>query len=413
MSHKNSLLVISQAFPPEKGGNASRIHDLTRFMTDEWDVTVVAPAKCYPHGEYDFTWQRHQRENIDGVEVHRLWAWQPTDPDPSFVSRIAYYVTFAIHAFLWSAFNIRDTDVMMTSSPPLFTGFVASPFAKVLDIPWVLDIRDVWIDVSVSFGFISEGGLAERLSKAYRKWEFGVASLVTVTTAGTVDILDDEYDITAPVAVIPNGVDVDSFKPRDKSDPDGPVLIYTGTIGHAQALEVCVEAIDNLTNPDLTFQIVGDGDLREILEQKATDLGIEDRVEFTGFVSREQVPGMLSQATIGIAPIKTDDSLRYAVPTKLYEYMACALPVIAVGEGAIEQFVDASDAGVVAEDDPEAIAAHIDTLLSDQEWRQELGTNGRTHVVDHYDRQVIALEFSDRLSTLIDQESTRTDQPPA
>jgi colanic acid biosynthesis glycosyl transferase WcaI len=382
-------------------------------MTDQWDVTVVAPAKCYPHGEYEFTWQRHQCEEIDGITLHRLWAWQPTDPDPSFVSRIAYYVTFAIHAFLWSAFNFRDTDVMMTSSPPLFTGFVAFPFAKAFDIPWVLDIRDVWIDVSVSFGFISEGGLAERLSKAYRKWEFGIVSLVTVTTGETVDALDDEYGIKAPVAVIPNGVDVDSFKPRDNSEPDEPVLIYTGTIGHAQALEVCVEAIDYLANPDLTFQIVGDGDLRETLEQKATNLGIEDRVEFTGFVSREQVPEMLSQATIGVAPIKTDDSLRYAVPTKLYEYMACALPVIAVGEGAIEHLVEASHAGVVAEDDPEAIAAQIDALLSEQERRRELGTNGRTHVVNHYDRQAIALDFSNQLSTLINEGPSRTERSSA
>ncbi|WP_435065516.1 glycosyltransferase family 4 protein [Halobaculum sp. EA56] len=413
MSHKNSLLVISQAFPPEKGGNASRIHDLTRFMTDEWDVTVVAPAKCYPHGEYDFTWQPHHREDIDGVEVHRLWAWQPTDPDPSVMSRIAYYVTFAIHAFLWSVFHINDQDAIMTTSPPLFTGFVALPFATLLDIPWVVDIRDVWIDLSVNLGFISEGGLAERLSKAYRSYELQIASLITVTTEETADILRQEYGTETPYTVVPNGVDVESFEPRDETAITDPVMIYTGTIGHCQALESCVEAICHIGDSSLTFRIVGDGDLREKLEVRAAELEVEDRVEFTGFVSREQVPEMLSQATIGIAPIKTDESLRYAVPTKLYEYMACALPVIAVGEGAIEQLVNESNAGVVAEDDPEAIAAHIDALLSDQERRRELGTNGRSHVVDHYDRQAIALEFSDRLSTLITEGPSRTERPPA
>jgi glycosyltransferase involved in cell wall biosynthesis len=89
------------------------------------------------------------------------------------------------------------------------------------------------------------------------------------------------------------------------------------------------------------------------------------------------------------------------------------LPVIAVGEGAIEQLVEASNAGVVAEDDPEDIAAHIDALLSDQDWRRELGTNGRSYVIDHYDRQAIALEFSDRLSTLINKGPNRTERSPA
>jgi glycosyltransferase involved in cell wall biosynthesis len=301
----------------------------------------------------------------------------------------------------------------MTTSPPLFTGFVALPFAKLLDIPWVVDIRDVWIDLSVNLGFISEGGLAERLSKAYRSYELEIASLITVTTEETADILRQEYGTETPYAVVPNGVDVESFEPRDETAITDPVMIYTGTIGHCQALKSCVEAISYIEDSSLTFRIVGDGDLRENLEVRAAELGIEDRVEFTGFVSREQVPEMLSQATIGIAPIKADESLRYAVPTKLYEYMACALPVIAVGEGAIEQLVNASNAGVVAEDDPEDIAAHIDALMSDQERRRELGTNGRSHVVDYYDRQAIALEFSDRLSTLITEGSSRTEQPPA
>jgi glycosyltransferase involved in cell wall biosynthesis len=402
MSYKNSLLVISQAFPPEKGGNASRIHDLTRFMTDEWDVTVVAPAKCYPHGEYDFTWQRHQREEIDGVEVHRLWAWQPTDPDPSFASRIAYYVTFAIHAFLWSVFHINDQDAIMTTSPPLFTGFVALPFARYLDLPWIVDIRDIWIDGSVSLGFISEGGVAERLSRTYRKYELGMASLVTVTTDETVNVLETEYAVDTPIEVVPNGVDIDTFKPREDAENEDLVMIYTGTIGHAQALEPCVKAMALIEDEKLTFRIVGEGDLRGKLEGIVAERGIEARVEFQGLVPREEVPDILSKATIGIAPIRADESLRYAVPTKLYEYMACALPVIAVGEGAIERLVEVSDGGVVADDTPEAIAACIEDLLDNPARRRQLGQNGRDHVVDNYNREDIALAFSDRVSMLID-----------
>jgi len=375
-------------------------------MTDDWDVTVVAPMKCYPHGEYEFTWQRHEHREVNGVDVHRLWAWQPTDPDPSFFSRLAYYVTFAIHAFLWSAFHINDHDVMMTTSPPLFTGFVALPFAKLLDMPWVVDIRDVWIDLSVSLGFISEGGVAERLSKTYRKYELGVASLVTVTTAETVNVLESEYGVDTSMEVVPNGVHVDGFEPREDGETDDPVMVYTGTIGHCQALEPCVEAMDLIEDETLTFRIVGDGDLRGKLERIAKERDIEDRVEFTGFVPREEVPGILSKATIGIAPIKADESLRYAVPTKLYEYMACALPVVAIGEGAIEQMVESSNGGVVADENPEAIAACIDDLMVDPEGRRQLGRNSRNHVVENYDREAIALSFSNRLSTLVDRHQT-------
>ena len=406
MFDRNSLLVISQAFPPEKGGNASRMHDLTRFMTDEWDVTVVAPSKCYPHGEYDRTWERHQKTELDGITVHRIWAWQPVNPDPSFVSRILYYLTFALHAFVWTLFHRRDHDVILTTSPPLFTGFVAFPFAVLFDTPWVVDIRDLWIDVSVNFGFISKGGLIERASKAYRQRELNTADLVTVTTEETKTALRSQYDLRTPVEVIPNGVDVHSFDPGSKER--SPVVIYTGTIGHCQDLESCVAAMEYVEDEAVTLKIVGDGDVRDKLEEMTAERGLEDRIEFTGFVDRERVPDLLASAAIGVAPIKPDESLRYAVPTKVYEYMSCELPVLAVGDGALKNIVETSRGGIVAGNDPVDVANKIDLLASDPALRDELGENGRRHMQRKYDREAISAELQRHLSRLVDGTTQRT-----
>jgi glycosyltransferase involved in cell wall biosynthesis len=393
-----NLIVVSQTFPPEKGGNASRMHDLMQHLTDDWNVTVVAPPKCYPHGEFERSWTWHEQVEIDGITVHRLWAWQPTDPDPSFLSRIAYYLTFALHAFLWLLLNIQDHDLVMSSSPPIFTGFPVYPFATVLDIPWVLDIRDLWIDVSTSLGFISAGGVIERASKAYRSRELRAADLITVTTPKTTDELQSQYRTETPIEVVPNGVDVDRFRqPHLRRDP---TIIYTGNLGHAQDLENCIRAMQYVETEDVTLRIVGDGDLREKLEQLTEAVGVTDRVEFIGFVDRDRIPPLLSTAMIGIAPIKSDPSLRYAVPTKLYEYMANGLPVIAVGTGEIEQFVSEAEGGYTADNEPRDIAAKIESLLADPDLRYRFGKNGRRHVTEHYDREAIALQLSEHLSKL-------------
>lgn len=163
-----------------------------------------------------------------------------------------------------------------------------------------------------------------------------------------------------------------------------------------------------MTNLDMsvTFRIVGDGDLRETLERRARELGVADRVEFTGFIPREQVPELLSLATVGIAPIAADESLRYAVPTKLYEYMACGLPVVAVGEGEIERVVEDAKSGIVADEDPADIATAIERLLTSKDLRQ-LGDNGRQYVVRQYDRQAIAMDLSSRLIRLLDGKTDR------
>lgn len=393
-----SLLVISQTFPPEKGGNASRIHDLTNHLADEWEVTILSPPPCYPHGDFDRSWEWHSRRVVDDVTVHRLWAWQPTNSDPSFLSRITYYLTFALHVFLWLFVNIRKHDVVVSSSPPIFTGFPVYLFAALFRTPWVLDIRDLWIDVSTSLGFITSGGVIERMSKAYRRRELRTADLISVTTKQTAKELTAQYGIDTPITVVPNGVDVDRFE-QTGEDTD-PVVIYTGNLGHAQDLESCIKAMQYVETTNVTLRIVGDGDLRDELEQLVDDLGVNDRLEFTGFVDRNRIPTLLSSATVGIAPIKSDPSLRYAIPTKLYEYMANALPVIAVGTGEIERFVSEAEAGYVADNDPWDIATKIDTLFSDADHRDQFGENGRQFVRDRYDRAAIAAQFSKELEEL-------------
>ena len=411
-SERGDLLVVTQAYPPETGGNASRIGDLAGHLTDEWDVTGVAPPPCYPHGEFERSWRGRRRQRDGDVTVHRLWTWQPTDPDPGFAVRMAYYLLFAAHAFVWLLVRRGEFDVVVTTSPPISTGLVALPFAAVGELPWVLDVRDLWIDVSASFGFIAEDGVVERLATAYREVELQRADLVTVTTEGTVDRLADAYEFETEVAVIPNGVDAAAFAAPGEDgdvgsaeggsdrDDDRRQIVYVGTIGHCQALEPFVTAMEYMESAAV-FRIVGDGDRRAELERVVAAEGLEDRVVFEGLVPRGRVPSMLADSAIGIATIEPDESLAYAIPTKVFEYMGTGLPVVAYGEGEIRQIVDRSGGGVMVDGDPEAIASVLDALLADEERREEMGIRGRQFVEERYDRGVIAGRLSRRLREVV------------
>lgn len=392
---KGSVLVVSQAYPPEKGGNASRIHDFVHHLADDWDVTVVAPTPCYPPGTFERSWRRLERHEDEGVTVHRLWTWQPADVDPPFASRIACYLLFAVHALLWSLRRHDEYDVVMTSSPPITTGLVALPLGVVLKKRWVLDVRDLWIDVSASFGFITDGGVLDRLCRRYRSYELAVADLVTVTTGGAVVRLTDQYDVAGDVAVIPNGVDADAFAPENGERRRQ--VIYAGNVGHCQDLEPFVQAMEYVDD-DVTFRIVGDGDSRPRLERLVDEAGLDDTVVFEGPVPREQVPPLLNESAVGVAPLKPDRSLHYAVPTKVFEYMACELPVVVLGNGEIQRVVDASGAGVVAEREPRVIAQQLESVMEE---RATLGERGRTFVEDRYRRRDIASDLSRLLADLV------------
>lgn len=399
---ESRLVVVSQHYPPDNSGNASRVRDTCQHLVDEgWGVTVLAPPPAFPHGKFDRSWTLHETQRQDDVDVHRLWAWQPTGEDPSFASRLAYYLLFPLHAFLWLLFNYREYDAIMTSSPPVFTGVAALPFGALNLIPWVVDVRDLWIDASVGLGFITEGGLLERLSRRYQSLVLTTADRVSVTTEHLGDQLVSTYGIAREKLLhLPNGVEAERFG-MDPSDTSSRI-VYTGNVGHAQDLETCIRALAHLDRTDASLTIVGDGDVRPELERLAAELGVDDRVEFTGVVPREEIPDILADAAIGVAPLKDEPTLEYAVPTKVYEYMAASTPVVATGSGEIEEVITAANGGYVDENDPEAVAETFERLLNDGDLRAELGRNGHEHITTCYDRESIAQRLNESLRALVD-----------
>ncbi len=402
-SDTRTAVIVSQHYPPDNSGNASRVHDTVDQLADEnWDVTVLAPPPAFPHGQFDRSWKRSTKYEADGTTVYRLWAWQPTTEDPSFISRLGYYLLFPLHALLWLVVHHRQFDLFITSSPPIFTGIAVLPFGVWSSTPWVVDVRDLWIDASVGLGFISEDGLLEHLSRRYQQFVLSRADCLTVTTTELGAQLVDQYDIDATkITHIPNGVETDTFQPTTAQKER--TIIYTGNVGHAQDLHSCIVAMSKINDTDVTLRIVGDGDIKPDLESLVDELDLTERVEFTGVVSRDRIPDLLDHSMIGIAPLKNDETLEYAVPTKAYEYMANGLPVVATGTGEIATLLDKSGGGILVENDADQLADTFVELLTDAQQRRELGQAGREHVTTHYDRTQIALKLSNEMNYLVDQ----------
>lgn len=412
------VVFVSQRFPPDMGGNAARIHDISTHLNDEaWNVTVLAPPACYPPGEFERSWKITRTDTIDGISIHRLWSWQPRAKDPRTVFRLAYYVLFSIHATLWLLLYVRRYDVVITSTPPISTG-APGLIAATVGKPWVVDVRDLWIDASISLGYLEEDSYLERVSRRFQQRVLRTADRVTVTTESLKNSLQETYDdaLRVKTTVIPNGADIERFRTNsepaieatptestDSDDGDDPEIIYTGNLGSAQDLEACIRSMSHLSTERAVLRLVGSGDMESELRLLTQTLDLDDRVVFHGLVPRTEVPDLLNDATIGIAPLEDSEELSYAMPTKVYEYMASGLPIVVTGRGEIERFINQTDGGLHAENDPERIAEQIDKLLTDARYRRVLAENGHEHVKERYDREMIASRLSEELMSLVDE----------
>ena len=398
----SKVLIVTQTFPPEMGGNASRMGDSVKYLAAEgWEATVVAPQHCYPPGNFERTWERHSVERRNGAVVHRLWTWQPGSSDPSFVSRTAYYLLFAIHALLWTLVRGRRYDLYFCTTPPVFASLPALVASALFRKPLVVDVRDLWINAAIGLGFVQRRSLTTRLSRRYEELVMHRADRILTTTDEMSDRIRDDYpDLPADrLTVIPNGVDTEVFAPREGIEEERTV-VYIGNVGHMMDFEAAVRSMQFVDEP-LELRIVGDGDLRPETERLVDELDLGDRITVHDPIDREEVPTILSRAMIGIVPLKPISSLRYAVPIKTYEYMACKLPVVGTGEGAIESVVSDQETGVLVDDDPRAIADAFESLAGDPGRRVRLGENGYRCATEQYDRRVISRRLGEVLRSVV------------
>ena len=187
------------------------------------------------------------------------------------------------------------------------------------------------------------------------------------------------------VHLLPNAVDVDLFRPRGPRDTEEITVVFSGSLKPWHGLAVLLEAFARLLGEQSKARllIIGHGPERERLHQLASDLGIRERVTFTGAVAHERVPELLTSADIGVSPASADAGA-YFSPMKAGEYLAAGLAVVAADHGDLPALLRRGNAAVLVP--PGSVGALADaliTLAADSERRRILGLAARDLAVRH------------------------------
>jgi glycosyltransferase involved in cell wall biosynthesis len=169
------------------------------------------------------------------------------------------------------------------------------------------------------------------------------------------------------VRAVYNGVPEETQSPRPRNVP-GPVVGALGRLSHEKGFDVLVRALPSV---DAMAVLIGDGLLRRDLLELARELGVQDRLEITGW--REDARSYLATFDIYCLPSRFE-----GFPLAIAEAMLAGLPVVASDVGSVSEAVVEGETGLlVSPDDPAALAAALQKLLADPELRRKMGERGR------------------------------------
>lgn len=248
-------------------------------------------------------------------------------------------------------------------------GFAAVLLGKLLRIPVVVWALGTDINLFPSFPAI----------RPLIRWTLQqAAGIVTVSTA----LKKRVVELGAPeskVRFIGNGVDCELFRmcPRDEArrtlglSSSDKVLVSVASLREAKGHQHVITALEKLARPypELKLYIIGEGEYRPRLENMVRDLGLEGRVCLVGNRSNEEIPLWFNAADASILA-----SSREGWPNVILESLACGTPVIGTGVGQIPEILNSGDLGIVTEQNPEAIAAAIESALG-KNWDRALLMN--------------------------------------
>jgi glycosyltransferase involved in cell wall biosynthesis len=320
------------------------------------------------------------REVRDVVTIHRL------DPEPCWPASW-FNLVRAFLLFLRS--HHRDYDVIHCHAMTFVSGAVVM-LARLLRRPVLVkvateqDIREFWQSRKPDYRF-------------FWFWLRRATRILCLSESIRQEALRCGFRPEQCV-LVPNGVDVDGFRPPSADErngaraalelePDHRAFLFVGRLVRRKGVDVLLRAFARQEAAARLF-LVGDGAERGALEDLARELGVAARVSFCG--EDGDVLPFLHAADVFVFPSRLE-----GLPNALLEAMACGLPVVATRIGGCEDVVVDGSGVLVPPDDADALAGEMRALARDPVRRRELGERGRARVVARYSFERILAELQD------------------
>jgi len=390
------ILLINQVFvSPDEPGHTRHFEMAQYLRAHGHELVIVASDLNYQTGQR--TVERRgllaeTQQIIDGVRVLRAYMYPALHR--SYFWRIASFFSFMFSS-VWTALRVKDVDLIMGTTPPIFQALSAWFVAFVRRKPFLLEVRDLWPEFGVSMGVLKNPVLIV-MARWLEKFLYARATHILVNSPAYKDYMLGKGVPGNKITFIPYGTDIDMFNPnvdgssiREKLGLEEKfVIVYAGALGQANDIDTLLRAAGRLRDETkIRFVLFGDGKERARLDHEAKNQKL-NHVIFAGVCPKKEMPLVLASSDVCLAILQDIPMFRTTYPNKVFDYMAAGRATVLVIDGVVREVIESSNGGVfVQPGDDEQLAKTILELSKDPQRVHQMGSSARAYLVKHLDRR--------------------------
>ena len=363
-------------------------------------VTVFTGFPYYPAWRIPehYRGRLFSREERSGVAILRSWLYVPRHVNA--MQRVLHEASFIASSVLGAVARKGKfrPDLLVVTTPPLALSLSAILLSRLWKIPFVQHVPDLQPDAALDLGMLRSGRITtflygiERLG--YRK--AALVSTLTETMRNKIIskgiepekvVLFSDWARSELFRVPANGGGAELR--RSLGVGNEVLVVHAGNMGVKQGLEVVLGAAEqSRADPSVRYLLVGDGSVRQQLEQRAKSAGL-DNLKFVPLLPDDRFLDLLAASDISLVT-QQKGVADIVFPSKVITLMSSARAIVAsVSPGSeVARVLKEAEAGVlVAPEDPTALLDAITALRDDPRQRNNLGANGRMFAERFWEKQ--------------------------
>src|SRR5665648_184026 len=409
------ILYFHQYFKTPEDTGGTRSYEMAKYFVENGHQVTMVYVNSEEKGSSNITPFKNglRRGNFDGIDLIEFNLSYSNKL--SLLQRTKIFIDYSFRSI--KLIFKEDYDIVFATSTPLtagIPGIVMKIFGK--KKPFVFEVRDLWPELPREMGVI-KNKLVLWLMSVLETVSYNKADACIALSPGILAGIKRRLKSEKPVYMIPNGCDLDLFKPGNAPKSIIPgvnenqlVAVFTGVHGLANGLDNALNAAALLLDTEYADRIkllfIGDGSMKaKLIARKHKEKLIN--CIFLDPVRKKELNKILQASDVGLMLLANVPAFYFGTsPNKFFDYISMGLPVLNNYPGWLAEMIKTNNCGIAVEPDkPNLVAEALIYFYVNKESVIEMGKNSRKLAENNFDRKLLAIELLNALSATLESVS--------